>query len=409
MQSINRTQLFRASCLSLLVTSLSFGIRAGLLNDFGTYFQLDKSQLGSITATAFWGFPLAVVIGGMIVDLIGMKRLLVMAFIFHLVGIVLTVLATGYWTLFFSTLLIGIANGTVEAACNPLVTTLYPESKTTKLNHFHLWFPGGIVIGTLLVVILDKFHFSWDLHTSIQVKVSLMLIPTVIYGYLFSKLDFPVTERVSSGVSTAGMYKAVLNPLFLFMFICMFGTAITELFTGQWIDVLLKKVNDNALLLLTLETGVMVLGRGFAKPVLKLFSPQVLLLISTILAALGLFLFTVLTGNAIFFAAIIFGMGVCYFWPTMLGFVNENLPNTGALGLNLMGGAGMFAVSIYTIFMGTFYDNIVKEANGDNTFAGQKVLQATLIIPLILIVAFTGLVIYMRSRNKTAPLKTAAV
>src|ERR1700753_2513033 len=198
MQTINRTQLFRASCLSLLVTSLSFGIRAGILNKLGTDFQLDKSQLASITATAFWGFPLAVVIGGIIVDIIGMKRLLVLAFVFHLIGILLTIFATGFWTLFISTLTIGIANGTVEAACNPLVTTIYSDSKATKLNHFHLWFPGGIFIGTLIVLLFTKLNLSW------QVQVGVMIIPTLIYGYLFSKLDFPVTERVSSGVTTAG-------------------------------------------------------------------------------------------------------------------------------------------------------------------------------------------------------------
>jgi MFS family permease len=403
MQSINRTQLFRASCLSLLVTSLSFGIRAGILNKLGTDFQLDKSQLASITATAFYGFPIAVVIGGFIVDIIGMKRLLVIAFIFHLAGILLTIFAQGFWTLYISTLLIGLANGTVEAACNPLVTALYPDNKTTKLNHFHLWFPGGIVIGTLIVLLLNKIGLGW------QIQVGIMLLPTVIYGYLFSKLDFPVTERVASGVSTAGMYKALWNPLFIFMFICMFGTAITELFTGQWIDVLLKNVTQNAILILTLDTGVMVIGRAFARPVLKLFSPQVLLLISTILAATGIYLLSTLTGDAVFFAAIIFGMGVCYFWPTMLGFVNTNLPDTGAIGLNLIGGAGMFAVSIYTIFMGRYYDRIVQEAGGSNAQAGQKVLQTTLVIPIVLIVAFAGLVIYMRSRNKTAPLKTVAV
>ncbi|HTD42210.1 MAG TPA: MFS transporter [Mucilaginibacter sp.] len=410
MQTINRTQLFRASCLSLLVTSLSFGIRAGLLNRFGTEFHLDKGALGSITATAFYGFPIAVVIGGIIVDIIGMKRLLVMAFIFHLAGILLTIFSTGFWTLYVSTLLIGLANGTVEAACNPLVTTLYPETKTTKLNHFHLWFPGGIVIGTLIVLLFDnilKGHFADKLIW--QIEVGIMLIPTVIYGYLFSKLDFPVTERVSSGVSTAGMYRALLNPLFLFMFICMFGTAITELFTGQWIDVLLKNVTDNAILILTLDTGVMVIGRGFAKPVLKLVPPEVLLLISTILAATGIYMLSTVTGPAIYAAAIIFGMGVCYFWPTMLGFVNTNIPKTGALGLNLMGGAGMFAVSLYLIIMGKHYDTIVKEANGDSSFAGQKILQATLVIPLVLIAAFAGLVIYMRTRNKTQPLQQAAV
>src|ERR1700753_1828609 len=273
---INRTALFRASCLSLLVTSLSFGIRAGILNKLGVDFQLDKAQLASITATAFYGFPIAVVIGGFIVDIIGMKRLLVIAFLFHLAGILLTIFAQGFWTLYISTLLIGLANGTVEAACNPLVTALYPDNKTTKLNHFHLWFPGGIVIGTLLVLLLNQFGLGW------QIQVGLMLIPTAIYGYLFSKLDFPVTERVASGVSTGGMYKALLNPLFIFMWICMFGTAITELFTGQWIDVLLKNVTQNAILILTLDTGVMVIGRAFAKPVLKMISPQLLLLISSI-------------------------------------------------------------------------------------------------------------------------------
>jgi len=410
MQSINRTQLFRASCLSLLVTSLSFGIRAGILNKLGVDFALDKAQLASITATAFWGFPVAVVLGGIIVDAIGMKRLLVLAFIFHLAGILLTIFAQGFWTLFLSTLLIGLANGTVEAACNPLVTSLYTDNKTTKLNHFHLWFPGGIVIGTLVVLLINNIAGASQANPIFwKIEVGVMLIPTLIYGYLFSKLDFPVTERVASGVSTGGMYKALLNPLFIFMFICMFGTAITELFTGQWIDVLLKNVTQNAILILTLDTGVMVLGRAFAKPVLKMISPQLLLLISTILASLGIYLLSVLTGDAVFFAAIIFGMGVCFFWPTMLGFVNTNLPNTGAMGLNLMGGAGMFAVSIYTIFMGRHYDEIVAKAGGSNATAGQQVLQTTLIIPLVLIVAFAGLVIYMRSKNKTAPLKTAAV
>ncbi|MEH3115418.1 MFS transporter [Pedobacter terrae] len=417
MLNIKTTKLFWASCLALLVTSLSFGIRAGIMNQLGIDFQLSTAQLGTITAAAFWGFPLAIVVGGFVVDVIGMKRLLVMAFIFHLAGIILTIFAQGYWSLFLSTLLIGIANGTVEAACNPLVAALYPENKTTKLNHFHLWFPGGIVIGTLLVTLFVQLGLGW------KVQVAMMIIPTLIYGYLFSKLDFPVTERVSSGYSSSDMYKAVLSPLFIFMFICMFGTAITELFTGQWIGLLLKNVTDNAILLLTLTTGIMVIGRGFAEPVVHRLAPQGVLLLSAIFAAAGLYLLSTFTGNSVFFAAIVFGIGVCYFWPTMIGFVAENVPKSGALGLNLMGGAGMFAVSIYTMFMGSFYDSLIVKhlpagasfdaylkapenseyalalANAKN-LAGPEILRATLIIPIILIVAFGGLVIYLRSRKK---------
>lgn len=401
-----RSQLFAASCLALLVTSLSFGIRAGILGRLGVQFELNAAQLGTIAATAFWGFPLAVIIGGFVVDIIGMKRLLIVAFVFHLAGILLTVFAGGYWSLFISTLFIGIANGTVEAACNPLVATIYPDNKTTKLNHFHLWFPGGIVIGTLLVFFLDKMGIGW------QIQVGLMAIPTLIYGYLFSKLDFPVTERVASGVSAGDMYKSLLNPLFIVMIILMFGTAITELFTGQWIDVLLRNVSDNAILLLTIETGIMVIGRGFAGPVVHKLSPTGVLLISAILAAVGLYLLGHTTGNMLFVGAIVFGMGVCYFWPTMLGFVSENLPKTGAVGMNLIGGAGMFAVSVYTIFMGGYYDKLVA-ANlraGDTSdaamneakkLAGPEVLNTTLIIPVVLIVAFAVLFLYMRGKKNT--------
>jgi fucose permease len=423
--AISRQQLFTASCLSLLVTSLSFGIRAGILGKLGTEFHLNASELGTIAATAFWGFPLAVVIGGIIVDAIGMKRLLEMAFIFHLAGIILTITASGYWSLFLSTLLIGIANGTVEAACNPLVASLFPDNKTTKLNHFHLWFPGGIVIGTLIVFVLDKFGVPW------QVEVGTMLIPTLIYGYLFFKLKFPVTERVAAGVSTLGMYKALFSGLFAFMLICMFCTAITELFTGQWIDVLLKNVTDNALLILTLETGVMVVGRAFAGPVVKQFSPQGVLLISAILASLGLYMLGHTTGNMIFVGALVFGMGVCYFWPTMLGFVSENLPKTGAVGMNLMGGVGMFAVAIYTIVMGKHYDALVAgklpagadlqaynaaPAGSDmanaifeaKKAAGPAIINFTMMIPLGLIVAFGALNIYMRGRKKPEILVAAS-
>lgn len=406
-KNIQTNRLFVASCLALLVTSLSFGIRAGVLSQQGIDFQLTNAQLGTIAATAFWGFPLAMLVGGTIVDIIGMKRLLVLAFIFHLAGIVLTIYATGYWSLFFSTLLIGIANGTVEASCNPLVTALYPNNKTTKLNHFHLWFPGGIVIGTLIVFLFNKIGLGTNL------QVGMMLIPTILYGYFFSKLEFPETERVSSGVSASDMYKSLLNPLFIFMIICMFGTAITELFTGQWIDVLLKNVSDNAILLLTIETGIMVIGRAFAGPVVHKFSPSGVLLISAILAAVGLYLLGHTTGNMLFVGAIIFGIGVCYFWPTMLGFVAENLPKTGAVGLNLMGGAGMFAVSVYMIFMSDFYDTLVNAkipagtsaadlaavTNEAKKLAGPEVINATLMIPLVLIVAFIGLNVYMKNKK----------
>lgn len=413
-------KLFLASCLALLVTSLSFGIRAGIMNNLMVEFHLDAKQMGLIAGTAFWGFPLAIIIGGMIVDLVGMKRLLLLAFLLHLVGIVFTIFSTGFFSLYVSTLFIGVANGTVEAACNPLVTSIYPDNKTTKLNHFHFWFPAGIVIGTLISFGMAAVGMGW------QLQMATMLIPTLIYGYLFAKLDFPVTERIASGVSTKDMYKAVLKPLFLFMLICMLGTAITELFTNQWVGVLLQQVTKSSILVVALVAAVQALCRSVAGPVVHKVSPAGLLLASAIISAIGLYMLSSLTGGAIFVGAIIFGVGVAYFWPTMLGFVAENIPKSGALGINLLGGAGMFAVSIYMFFMGGYYDNLIAAAlpagasmdayrsaapgtaeaaayAQAQVTAGPQVIKMTNIIPLILVFAFLILFIYMRSRKKKAP------
>jgi fucose permease len=269
----------------------------------------------------------------------------------------------------------------------------------------------------LIVYFLNKQGINW------QIQVALMLIPTLIYGWLFMQEKLPVTERVASGVSTSTMYKSLASPLFIFMIICMFGTAITELFTSQWIGVLLKNVTENSLLILAVSTGVMVIGRAFAGPVVHRLAPQGVLVMSAILAALGLYILGHTSGNMVFAGALVFGMGVCYFWPTMLGFVSENLPKTGAVGLNLMGGAGMFAVSLYTMFMGGVYDNKIAaklpagadlklynapEATAEmkmaldeaNKAAGPEIINATLFIPIALIVAFAGLYFYMRNKKK---------
>lgn len=415
-QSIRRNKLFVSSCLALLVTSLSFGIRAGMIDTLGHQFLLDKQQLASIVATAFWGFPIAVVVGGIIVDAIGIKRLLSIAFALHLIGIMLTIFASGFWTLYISTLFIGLANGTVEAACNPLVATLYPENKTTRLNYFHLWFPGGIVLGTLIVMLFNKLGLSW------QIQVGVMIIPTLVYGYEFLKLKVPVTERVASGVSSGEMVKSIFSPLFIFMFICMFGTAITELYTNQWTDVLFKTATDNSLLILTFVAAMQVLGRAFASPLVHRLAPQGVLLGSAFLSAIGIYLLIHLHGTAIFGAAIVFGIGVAFFWPCMIGFVSEYIPKSGALGLNLMGGAGMFAVSVYTWIMGRKFDSIMLQNlpsgaklkayetatnpgmqaayEAARAHAGPEILKITNIIPVALTIAFLILVLVMRGKPK---------
>ncbi len=378
---INKSKLFLAACLALVTTAMSFGLRAGMINQWGAEFSLSNEQLGWISGTAFWGFTLAMIFGGPLCDIIGMKRLIYIAFFGHIVGTVLTIFATGYWSLFISTLFIGIGNGMVEAACNPLVASLFTENKTKMLNRFHVWFPGGIVIGGLVGYTMSNMGFGW------QVQVAMMLIPALAYGFLFLKEALPVTERVATGVSTSDMFKACLKPLFLVMVFCMFITASTELGTNQLIDTFLKGTGVAPILILVYVSGLMMLGRSFAGNIVHSLSPAGMLLFSAIFSTVGLIALSYASGLLpTFAAATVFGIGICFFWPTMLGFVSEYLPKTGALGLSIMGGAGMLSVSIVLPVLGRFLDNQSPDLT----------LRYFALLPAFLIFAFTGLYFYSK-------------
>jgi MFS family permease len=382
MEKIKRALLFNASCLALVVTALSFGTRGGFIDPWMREFALTGAEVGWIVGTAFWGFTVAMVILGPLVDILGIGRVIAIAFVCHLIGLTMTIFANGFWTLFFSTMFIGIANGSVEAACNPLITAIYPNDKTAKLNRFHMWFPAGIVIGGLLVYFLNLAGIGWRIQTAA------MLIPTIGYGIMFLGQKFPHTERVAVGATYKDMLKACVSPLFLFLAFMMLFTAATELGTNQWIAALLESVEAPGILLLVWVSAIMALARLVAGPVVHKLSGIGVLLASSILAGIGLYLVSISSGWWTFAAATVFALGVAYFWPNMLGVVAEKIPNSGALGLAIMGGVGFLGGAIAQPTLGKIYDNNLIKFSQDHLAAGAATLQSVIILTVLLTAGF---------------------
>lgn len=394
---INHNRLFLASCIALVVTSMTFAIRAGILQKLGVDFGLSDTELGYITAMAFLGFPIATIIGGPLYNALGPKTLGYIAFTAHLLGLTLTALSTDFWGLFISTFLVGFANGMVEAAFNPMIADMFPQAKTKMLNRFHVWFPGGIVIGSLVSQAMSEM--SW------QAQILVMLAPTLAYGALFFGQAFPAHRHELSGSSQENL-KAMLSPLYLFILGCMFLTATTELGTQQWVERLLGKAGAEPLLVLALVTGLMAVGRFFAGPVVHRLNPTGMLWGSAMVSTLGIYLMSIAEGGMVYVAAVVFAIGVCYFWPTMLGFVAEYIPRAGAFGMSIVGGAGMFATSIFQPIIGGWLDEARQTALAEGLApkvaelaAGRAALGNIVILPAILIVLFGGLFFYMRNRH----------
>jgi MFS family permease len=406
MSANTQSRIFTASCVALIVTAMTFAIRAGILTELGEDFGLSDTELGWINGMAFWGFPVATLVGGLIYNAVGPKRMLYIAFVTHVLGLVLTITAGGFSGLLISTFCIGFANGTVEAACNPLIADIYHDNKTTMLNRFHVWFPGGIVIGALVAAAMGAMDLGW------QLQIAIMLVPTAIYGWMIFGLDFPA--MANSEMSTSTNVRSLFVPLYLFMLVCMSLTAVTELGTQQWVERILANSGAHPMLILAMVTALMAVGRQFAGPVIHRLHPPGVLLGSAVIATIGIYAMSMASGGMVYVAAILFALGVMYFWPTMLGFVGEYLPRTGALGMSLIGGVGMAATGLWQPVIGRWLDNArtVAEQSGltadaADLAAGQATLDNIALFPLALIVLF-GLLIFVLKKQGIRPVTSEA-
>jgi MFS family permease len=264
--------------------------------------------------------------------------------------------------------LVGCANGFVEVGINPLAATLFPKEKTHMLNVLHAWWPGGLMIGGILASILinkvmglsNDGMAATPARTVLgwQIKAALVLIPTCIYGALFFFEQFPVTERVASGVSTRQMYSEALRPMFLLWAFCMLLTASVELGPQQWQNSVLTKTSGlSGTYIIIYTSSLMFLLRHFAGPIAHRLSPVGMLTGSAFLTCVGLYLLSFANSAPTAFAfATIYGLGIVYFWPTMLGVTAERFPRGGAFLLGLMGCVGNLAIAAILPVMGGIYD-----------------------------------------------------
>ncbi|QDK79878.1 MFS transporter [Spirosoma sp. KCTC 42546] len=407
--NVNRSRLFQASCFALITTAFSFSIRAGILPQLGKEFGLTAEQLGFINSMFFFGFPISMIIGGLLYHSMGPKRIMRVAFVAHTIGIVLTLYAEGYTGLLISTFFIGFGNGCTEAACNPMIADMFSGTLMNKmLNRFHMWFPGGIVIGSLISKFMTDAGLSW------QAQIWVIMMPTVLYIILFVGQAFP-QPKVEGATSLAQNARALLTPLYLFIFCCMALTAITEFGPQQWVGLIMSKSGASPMLILALVTGLMAIGRFFAGPVVHKLDQTSILLGSSVFALIGIYLFSTQTGSAAYVAAIFFAIGVCYFWPTMIGFVADHIPLSGALGMSIVGGVGMFSTAIFQPIIGRWIDGARTELasvdmRGESLelAAGQATLAKMTTFPIILIIAFTILWFVMRNRKARVTTKAFA-
>ncbi|MFK7843815.1 MAG: sugar MFS transporter [Rhodothermales bacterium] len=350
---INRNKLFWGSCLALLTTAFAFTVITAIAFAVKQEFNVTNAQLGLFTGVFFIGFTVSQVIFAPFCDTIGMRWIVRFAFIGHVVGALLLLFAGSFNMAVAGSLFAGLGAGLVEAGCNPLVAALYPDDKSAKLNMFHMWFPYGNLIAALLTtfVLSQLVGDGWRGYTA------LILIPAVAYGIMMLFSEYPPTEGASAGISFSESLKATFAPIMLIMLPMMLLTASMELPPSSWVPSVLQSGGVDGILVFGFIFGIMGTLRLLAGPILKALTPTGVLFGGSILATIGLYLFSQADSVGMYFlTAAIWASGIALFWPTMLGYVSERNPKSGALGLGAMGAVGMLASFFVTPWLGNIAD-----------------------------------------------------
>tara|TARA_R110002049_G_scaffold2750_2_gene21668 strand:- start:530881 stop:532509 length:1629 start_codon:yes stop_codon:yes gene_type:complete len=397
----NAKRLLWAGFMAILAAGVGFAIRGGIFDNWGGEYGFTASQLGAIGGAGFTGFCFGIIVGGVIADKIGYGKLVVVAFLFHVLSAFVTFAAStpenAYNFLFWGMFLFAYANGTLEAVANPLVATLFPNNRTHYLNILHASWPAGMIIGAILGWILDdRMELSWKL------QLALYLVPTLAYGLMFMGQSFPQSEASEKGLSLGEMLKDVgllgaavacgllalffgdvLAPLLgdgasiagwiigavllavvgvmtqfsvgsILLFILFLTHALVgavELGTDGWIQNITGNLftSEQGKWLFIWTSSIMFALRfcaHFIEKNLKV-SPVGLLLICSILAVVGLQMASVMqTFTMALLALGIYAVGKTFFWPTMLAVASDRYPRTGAVAISIMGGIGMLSAGL---------------------------------------------------------------
>jgi MFS family permease len=405
----NAKRLLWAGFTAILAAGVGFGVRGGLFDTWATEFNFNGSQLGAISLGAgFISFCFGIIIGGIVVDKIGYGKLVIAAFLLHVLSAFVTFAAkpgmstdTAFQFLYWGTFLFGLANGTLEAVSNPLVATLYPKNRTHYLNILHASWPLGMVFGGLIGWFLGgTFAWSW------KAQLALYLIPTLVYGAMFLGQSFPKSEASAKGLKLGEMFKdigilgtlIVSAMLFLFLRRDVFApllqnphaataaalvvalallgwvASITKFAIGHWLlfvlfiihalvgsvelgtDGWIQNITGTILnptegKILFVFTSLVMFGLRFCAHFIETrigLKPIGLLLVCALLAVLGLNLVSAVNGfGPALGALLVYGFAKTFFWPTMLAVVGDRFPRTGAVAMSLMGGVGMMSVGLF--------------------------------------------------------------
>jgi fucose permease len=298
---------------------------------------LNSAHSGLFLSCAFWGLVVSIPISGPLADRWGFRYLLVGSAALQALGLLLVSHAHQAWHACLGAGITGLGTGIVDALLTPLACAAYPKARAKIANLLHAFYPIGMFLVVLIVIVLMWRQWSWrEIYRCIAVT-------NLPYAVIF--LIIPLPRQSHEGPQRLPGRRLIRRGSFLLFFGAIFLAGVTELGPSQWLPAYLEQAaggtrTASALGLLLLGV-MMALGRLGNSFLARHVSPRRLVVAGAALSVVSLLLASLPAGRLFtIFCLGMLGLGVSGLWPTILSLAGDRFPQAGASMYSLLHTSG---------------------------------------------------------------------
>jgi predicted MFS family arabinose efflux permease len=329
--------LLAACCLAMAALGLVTNVPALCLTSIASDLQLDPAHSGLFLSCAFWGLVASIPLAGPAADRWGFRYLLVGSAVLQISGMLLVSSAQGASQACLGAAVAGLGTGILDALLTPLACAAFPSARTWTANLLHAFYPIGMLLVVLVVLVLTQLAWSWR---AIYRAVALANLP---YATLFALMPLP--RQSHQGPQRMPVRQLLSHGAFVFVLLSIFMAGVTELGPSQWLPAYLEQAagssrSASALGLLMLGL-MMATGRLCNSFFARRANPRWLVTGGAAVSLLGLLLAAVPSGPLPSIACLgLLGLGISGVWPSLLSLAGNRFPEAGAAMYSLLSASG---------------------------------------------------------------------
>jgi fucose permease len=309
LKRIKKNKVYILTLIEGMLLGMPFTIFGILIPVMSSDLELTPSFMGTVLSMNSLSCFIAVVIAGNLIELFGIKRVILLSNFFLMVGMIMIALTHGDILFAFSYFITGFGVGGLGIALNSLTSSIYEKQRSKRLLYLGSVMFIGAILGALSTRIILTLEKSWKYCFLI---VGILFFVLLIVVFRIDLSDFRI--RASYNIRTfLKMYKGVfLNKRLIIMGAIVFLHDGAVVIFNNWFTTYFEGLNvtvATSALFLILYSISEIGGLLLKAHLIKFWSESKVIIVKAGIA-LACFVGLILSRNILIKILLIAGIGI---------------------------------------------------------------------------------------------------